>query len=119
MELIQRFPALVRGENHDRLLQRFHDLKQFEQAHVMNMPKAYGGKVEVTSRKKLVFSLAADGCFGLYLWDQTLDCYQLVEPMPGFGQELLGLLKAAEIPGPERLNHFLVTFSPLGHASAP
>ena len=111
---VQHFSGFVSGLHHDRLLDRFRAMKEFEVAHTMKMRSASGGRVTVNSRKKLVYGDCCNGEFGLYIWDQTEDCYQMIEPMPAFGTELVELLRAAKIPGADAINHFLITFSAQG-----
>ena len=110
-ELARHYPQALRGPYLQALKDRLQQLHDHCVAHTMYMHNAKGGKVTVTSRPKLVFSLAGpDGCFGLYIWGQVESDYFLVSVMPELGFELRDLLMSA-FPEMELCNHMLITWS--------
>ena len=110
-ELARYYPRAIEGAYLEALKHRLQKLHDYCIAHTMYMYNARGGKVTVTSRPKLVFSvLSQDGSYGLYVWGQVEADYFLVSVMPEFGSELLHLLMSA-FPEMEVCNHMLITWS--------
>ena len=108
MEHVKHFPGFIGGEYHDRLVERLRSLAEFAQVH--SMKHAQAGVVAVLRRPKLVFGVFVNGVTGLYFWNQVEASYVLIEPMPGFGHELISFCKA-KIPEMVEVDSMLLTFS--------